>query len=178
MTRFVAGGTLLVVTGFGLLNAGRESVQKSPGASHARGIAAAVLAAFCWAMGLSLNKYLTLHGVSSTAITFWRGAFFSLISMGIWAGSKALHLKRRNPARLSVAGALSSAGSGVLSLLVGTWFYASSLFMIPMNVATPIASTSPLAAAFFACAFLGERLRPIQWLGIAAIVTGAVVVSA
>jgi drug/metabolite transporter (DMT)-like permease len=201
MTAFVLGGTLLVVTGFALLNAGRRADERnlrpSPSAlkkleknvsgacdssererrRHLRGVSAAVLAAFCWAMGLSLNKYLTLRGVSSTAITFWRGAFFSLMAMGVWAGSKVLRPKRQNPTPLSAAGVLSGAISGVLSLIVGSWFYASSLFIVPMNVATPIASTSPLMAALFACAFLGERLRPVQWLGIAVIVTGAVVVS-
>ena len=159
------------------MNENRENMERRQHYLRLRGTASAVVAALCWALGLSLNKYLTLRGVSSTAITFWRGAFFSLMALGGWAGSKAFCPKRQRPVPLSAAGVLSSAGSGVLSLIAGAWFYASSLFMIPMHVATPVASASPLIAALFACAFLGERLRRVQWLGIACIVTGAIVVS-
>jgi drug/metabolite transporter (DMT)-like permease len=175
MTVFVLAGTFSVVTGLAFLNM-RGAARSN---HHLWGVGAACLAALCWALGLTLNKYLTLQGVDSVMITFWRGAFFSFMALGNWAGLNAIHPERKRGLKdIPFLGRIAGAWSGVLSLMIGAWFYASSLFMIPMNVATPIASSSPLIAALIACVFTGERLRPIQWLGIAFVVSGAVVVGA
>jgi drug/metabolite transporter (DMT)-like permease len=175
MTVFVLAGTFAVVTGLTFLNIRGAA----PSSHHLYGVGAACLAALCWALGLSLNKYLTLQGINSVRITFWRGVFFSFMALGNWTSLKALRPeKKRGLKDIPLLGRVAGAWSGVLSLVIGAWFYASSLFMIPMNVATPIASSSPLIAALIACAFTGERLRPIQWLGIAFVISGAVVVTA
>jgi drug/metabolite transporter (DMT)-like permease len=174
-TVFVLAGTFSVVTGLMFLNMRGAAWSRH----HLYGVGAACLAALCWALGLSLNKYLTLQGIDSLRITFWRGIFFSFIALGSWSGLRAFSPgKKRDLRDIPLPGRFAGAWAGVLSLVLGTWFYASSLFMIPMNVATPIASTSPLIAALTACVFTGERLRPIQWLGIVFVVSGAVVVSA
>jgi DME family drug/metabolite transporter len=175
MTVFVLAGTFSVVTGLTFLNIRGEARSNH----YLWGVGAACLAALCWALGLSLNKYLTLQGINSVRITFWRGAFFSFIALGSWVGFRVFHPeKKRELKDIPFLGRVAGAWAGVLSLVIGAWFYASSLFMIPMNVATPIASSSPLIAALIACIFMGERLRPIQWLGIAFVISGAVVVSA
>ena len=175
MTVFVLAGTFAVVTGLAFLNIRGEA----PSSHHLWGVGAACLAALCWALGLSLNKSLTLQGINSARITFWRGAFFSYMTLGNWVGLKVICPEQKRGLKdIPFLGRVAGAWSGVLSLMIGAWFYASSLFMIPMNVATPIASSSPLIAVVIACVFTGERLRPIQWLGIAFVVSGAVVVGA
>ena len=176
LTFSVLSGTFSVVAGLALLNVHAAETQGAIRSRHARGVVLSVLTALCWAMGLALNKHLTLQGVSPFAITFWRGVFFSLMAIAL------LPLENRGegkkPRRASAGGVLSAACAGVIALVFGGWFYATSLFIIPMNVATPIASSSPLIAAAFACAFMGESLRPVQWLGIVFVVAGAVAVSA
>ena len=173
LTFSVLSGTFSIVMGLALLN---MHVTESNGVSrsrHLRGFVLAILAALCWAVGMSLNKHLTLRGVSPMSITFWRSFFFSLMAIAFLPLATRGEKETR---RVSVGGALAAAGAGIIALFVGGWLYTTSLSIIPMNVATPIASSSPLIAAVFACAFMGESLRPIQWLGIVFVVGGAVAV--
>jgi drug/metabolite transporter (DMT)-like permease len=169
----VLSGTLSIVAGLALLNI-RAAEKRDAGKSvYLRGVLAAILAALCWAVGLSLNKHLTIQGVSAISITFWRGVFFSLMATAFLP--LATRGEKNAPAA-SVTGVLAAACAGIVALVVGGWFFVTSLSVIPMNVATPIASSSPLIAAVIACAFMGESLRPIQWLGIVFVVVGAVAV--
>jgi transporter family protein len=59
------------------------------------------------------------------------------------------------------------------SLLVGTsWFFAYlGLKHLPISIAEPIRSTSPLGTIAFASLWMGERPSPRQWLGVAVILT-------
>ncbi|GHV43355.1 hypothetical protein FACS1894187_25670 [Synergistales bacterium] len=178
LTSFVLAGTFLVVTGLVFLNLrGKVKPDARPG-NYIRGVASAVLAGLCWALGLSFSKYLTLHGVTPTAFIFWRGIFFSLMVWGNWVLFKALRPeKARKLKDISSSGKAMSVMSGALTLVLGSWCYTTSITLIPMNVASPIATSSPLITALVACVFMGERLRFIQWIGIVLVVVGAVVVS-
>jgi DME family drug/metabolite transporter len=171
LTPFVVLGTVGVVIGIALLTSG-----KSTGAvkRRAHGIAAAAAAAVCWAVGLSLGKYLTAAGVDSIVIIYWRCLMFSVAAIAIWGVERTTG--RRSSASLSSFGA--GAAAGVVALVIGGWCYFTSLTLIPMNVATPVSSTSPLIAALIACLFGSERLRPAQWVGIGLIVAGAAAVNA
>jgi drug/metabolite transporter (DMT)-like permease len=174
LTFSILSGTFSVVAGLALLNIKVAETRSERKSRHLRGVVSAFLAALCWAMGLALNKRLTLHGVSATALTFWRGIFFSLMAVALLP----LVTRGEKRARHVPAGsALAAASAGIIALVIGGWFYATSISIIPMNVATPVASSSPLITAVFACAFMGESLRPIQWLGIVFVVAGAVIVS-
>ena len=175
LTFSVLSGTFSIVMGLVLLNIRATEAHGVSRSCHLRGFVFAILAAMCWAIGMSLNKHLTLHGVSPTSITFWRSFFFSLMAIAFFP---LFTHGEKETRRVSFGGALSAAGAGIIALFVGGWLYTTSLSMIPMNVATPIASSSPLIAAVFACAFMGESLRPIQWLGIVFVVGGAVTVGA
>lgn len=57
------------------------------------------------------------------------------------------------------------------ALLVGaSWTLAfHALKALPLSIAAPIRSTSPLWTLFIAIVFLGERPAPLQWLGIAVV---------
>ena len=176
LTPFVVGGTLSVVTGLALLNFRGKQAAAGTG-RHLRGVVFAASGAFFAALGFTLNKYLAQNGVSASALTFWKCLTFVFISFSMWAASLPGHPGRRSHLKEIPASAwLAGAGAGIVALLVGGWFYAASLFSIPLSVATPIASSSPLIAALLACALMGERLRPLQWLGIVFIVSGAVLV--
>jgi DME family drug/metabolite transporter len=171
----VLTGTLIVVAGLVLLNL-RGATTAAP-RSCLRGLTAATAAALCWAFGLSLNKYLTLRGLTPTAIIYWRGIWFSLMALGNWGIFRALRpATTRSPRDIPPIGALAGALSGLMSLVVGTWCYTVSITLIPMSVATPIGAVSPLLTALGACIFMGESLRPVQWLGIFFMVAGAVMV--
>ena len=175
LTFSVLVGTFSVVTGLALLNVRAAKTRDAGSSRHLRGVVLAILAALCWATGLTLNKYLTLNGVGATTMTFWRGIFFSLMAIACLPLASRGERETRS---VSAAGALAAGGAGIAGLVAGGWLYVASLSIIPMNVATPIASSSPLISAVFACAFMGESLRPIQWLGIMFVVAGAVAVGA
>ncbi|GHS89891.1 membrane protein [Synergistales bacterium] len=178
LTYFVLAGTFLVVTGLALLNLrGKAKTDSQPG-RYLYGVASAIIAALCWAFGLSLNKYLTLQGVTSTAIIFWRGTIFSFMAWGNYAIFRTTHPNNtRRLKDISLTGKAASILAGAFSLVLGAWCYTTSVTLIPMNVATPTATSSPLITALIACLFMGERLRLVQWLGIVVVVVGAVVVS-
>ncbi|MDR1875403.1 MAG: DMT family transporter [Synergistaceae bacterium] len=178
MSSFVWGGTFVVVMGLVLLNV-RVAMHSESQARYARGIMSAAVAALCWALGLSLNKYLTLHGLSPTTVIFWRGICFSFMALAAWVFFR-VSAKPQPPQSRGKIPALAlgaGLGAGILSLVVGTWCYTFGITLIPMSVATPIAASCPLITALLACAFAGERLRPVQWLGIVFVVAGAVMVS-
>lgn len=171
MTSHILIGTFAVVAGLVFLNAGKGQASDH----YLRGIFAALLAAVCWALGLTQNKILMLRGVPPMGITFWRGVFFGLMSLlclGFMRLIRPAGAKRAEP--VSRQALLAGGASGIVALLLGGWVFATSVAQIPLSVATPIASSSPLIAALVACALMGERLRPIQWFGIACVVTGAV----
>lgn len=60
------------------------------------------------------------------------------------------------------------------SLLVGaSWTFALfALKHLPLSIAAPIRSTSPVWTIAIATAFLGERPTPMQWVGIAIVLGG------
>jgi len=174
LTFSVLSGTLFVVTGLALLNIRTAETRGANRSRYLRGVASAILTALCWALGLTLNKYLALEGVSSTAMVFWRGLFFSMMAIAF------LPVVNRNAKEVrpaSTGSILAAASAGIAGMVIGTWFYVTSLFLIPMNVATPIASSGPLISVVLACTLMGENLRPIQWLGILFVVGGAISVS-
>jgi len=175
LTFYVLSGTLLVVTGLALLNIRPTETRNAGNSRYLRGVVSAMMTAMCWAVGLTFNKYLALQGVSSAAMVFWRGIFFSM--MAITLMPVLSRTEKREVKTASPKSAIAAMCAGISGLVVGTWFYISSLFIIPINVATPISSAGPLIAVIFACTFMGERLRPIQWFGIAFVVGGAIFVS-
>jgi drug/metabolite transporter (DMT)-like permease len=177
LTFFVLVGTFSVVAGLVLLNLRGAAKPDSQPGSYLRGVTSAVLAALCWAFGQNLNKYLTLQGATPTALIFWRIIFFSLMAGGNWALFRVLRPEKTGSLKnIPTSGKIAAVCAGALGIVLGAWCYITSITLIPMNVATPISTSSPLITALIACVFMGERLRPIQWLGIVFVVAGAVVV--
>ena len=187
LTPFVFAGTFLVMAGLSLVNSrgtnGRGAAELET-RKRLGGVVLALLAGPCWAVGLSTSKYLSTQGVDPSAITFWRGVFFGLQSVAfaaLWGlvrrASWVPWSSQARVGRASAGGVLAGMSAGISGLVIGSWCYNSSLPLIPLSVATPIAASCPLIAAVAACAFMGERLRPLQWLGIVLAVTGAAAVS-
>jgi len=183
LTFSVLVGTVFVVGGLALLN--RRAAEARTDSRYLRGVTASALTALCWAVGLTFTKYLTLQGVASESMVFWRGIFVGVMAITLLpvvsknetsdkSDKSNKKFTFRPPSAVSVFAAM---GAGIVGLVVGTWFYISSLLLIPMNVATPISSSGPLVAVVLACVLMGESLRPIQWAGIVLVVSGAVFVS-
>ena len=175
LTFSVLSGTLSIVAGIVLLNTRVTETYGAKKSNYLYGVASAFLSALCWGMGMNLNKYITLRGISPTAITFWRGIFFSLMAIALLP-LVTRGEKEKRP--VSFGGAFTAAAAGITALVLGQWFFVNAITIIPVNIATPIASSSPLIAAMFACAFMNESLRPTQWLGIVFVVVGAATVVA
>ncbi len=73
-----------------------------------------------------------------------------------------------------VVGALVLAGSfDVIGLIA----FATGLASAPTWMVGLAASLGPAVTIMIAVVFLGERLRPIQWLGLAGILTGMVCIA-
>ena len=58
--------------------------------------------------------------------------------------------------------------------VVATFFLFISIDMIGPVRFSAIDNTAPVWAALFGLALLGERLEPLQWLGIALVISGVV----
>jgi len=135
---------------------------------HARSILLALLVAFLWStswvlikQGLSELPALTFAGIRY-------GLAFLVLLPGIWR-------HRDDVRRLS-------AGDWAWLSLLGVIFYAFTqggqfltlkhLEAIPFSL---ILSFTPIAVSFAGVTVLGERLRGVQWMGIAWVLAGALV---
>ena len=73
-----------------------------------------------------------------------------------------------------IAGALVLAGSFDV---IGLVAFATGLESAPTWMVGLAASLGPAVTIIIAVAFLGERLRPVQWFGLAGILTGMVCIA-
>jgi probable blue pigment (indigoidine) exporter len=78
------------------------------------------------------------------------------------------------PENVSVVGASTAIGSGVLYYAAAYWFYVSALRDVPASIAASSFYLIPVFGVAAGYVLLGERLDPRQWLG-AGIVLAAVV---
>lgn len=169
-------GTCLIIGGLILLNLQKESHEKQK--KHLLGAIAALGAAFCWAIGLLINRQLIANGLSPFAVTFWRGFFFNIMAflflVFTYRSNKNSWSRLRS---FSLSTWIYATGAGILALVVGAIAYSTSLKTLPVTVATPIAASSPFIAALGGWYAFGEYLRYHQWLGVALVILGAIAVA-
>ena len=107
-----------------------------------------------------------LMAADGLTILFWRGVLSgAVILLGLWI------FQRRNPVALIV----SAGWSGLLLAAIfalGTFFFLYSVTHTLVANALFLTSTSPIFAAIFAWAFLGERPGLRTWATIAATLAG------
>jgi drug/metabolite transporter (DMT)-like permease len=112
-----------------------------------------------------------LMSADGLTILFWRGILSAaVIFLGLWI------LQRRNPVVLVV----SAGWSGLLLagiFALGTYFFLYSVTHTLVANALFLTSTSPIFAAIFAWALLGERPGTRTWATIAATLAGIAIIA-
>jgi len=174
-------GTAVMIAGLLMLKSGgRKAAGAGPETASWKGFLLALVAAFCWAAVMVLQKWLlSVHDLPAASITLWRALFLFAVSWGIWEWrtrkepEKRLHLLRAP--RKIWAYALAA---GTFGLAAGGYVFALAIQIIPVSVATPITATSPLIAAGMGVVLFHESMRPVQWAGILCILGGVLTVSA
>ena len=62
----------------------------------------------------------------------------------------------------------------LLNTGIGCYFYFSSFSVLPVQTVAVCGYLEPLSAIFFSVIFLHEAMLPLQWLGAALIIGGAI----
>ncbi|WP_113913201.1 DMT family transporter [Roseovarius dicentrarchi] len=109
---------------------------------------------------------LRLSGMDGPQMMGWRGLFMGTALLLIWAA-----VSRRRRADLALLGS----GAGIA--IVACQFFNSSLFSLgiagaPVAIVLFGVATTPIFAALFARALLGERTARATWITIAAVAAG------
>jgi Predicted membrane protein len=68
----------------------------------------------------------------------------------------------------------AAALSGILNDVAGMYFYLLALRRLPLYMAVPLSSTSPLFAVLWGGALWKERITPARWGAVFAVVVGTV----
>lgn len=164
LTVAVAGARRHVTLGCAVLaTAGVVVLTRPQPSSDYVGIGLALLAAFCWATYILLNRTVgrRLPGLEGSAAA---GAVSGLVYVPIGIGVLVAHPP--TPAALACA-----AAAGLLSSAVPFLADLLALRRVPAHFFGLFMSVSPVFAAGIGAAALGEALAPLDWLGIALVVT-------
>lgn len=174
-TAAVAAGVALLRLGGARKDAGGARGVPQDGRRLLRGFSIALLAGLMWAAASPLTKAaIMFSGLDAVQITFYRSAAFLVSSAAVRFAEARFSPARRVPLlSLPPVALLCFSASAVAALCVGSIFYAACLAVLPVAAVTAITSTSPLMAALFAHFVMKERLRAVQWFGIAVIFAGA-----
>lgn len=180
-------GVSVVVAGVMILRLGTLEESESPmdraitpGKGRIfRGFLFALGAGLCWAVSAPFTKLALLRsGLSPIELTFYRSL---ALVVSIWAW-RFVQLRYTYIATVPLrtvppAAWLYFLGAAVIGLCFGSIIYAASINVMPVAIVTAITSTSPFMSALYGHFVLRERLRPLQWSGVAMIIAGSVFVS-
>jgi inner membrane transporter RhtA len=170
----LAGSRHRATLGCALLAAAGVVVLTRPQpSSDGIGIGLALLAALCWAGYILLNRTVGRRtpGVAGSAAA---GAMSALVYVPV--GIAVLIAHPPTPAALACA-----ATAGVLASVVPFLADLLALRRVPAHLFGIFMSGSPVYAAAIGAVVLGQSLAPLDWLGIALVVTanaGAVLAAA
>lgn len=149
-----------------LAGGGVATLGFSPGALDPLGVALALLAGTFWALYIVMAARVGRHwsGVTGVTVATWVGAIgltIPLLVLGQVPGPQP-----RVWAMGVVVALLASVISYGLEMI--------ALRRLSKGVFGILMSTEPAAAALMAWMILGEALRPVEWLAMAAVITASV----
>lgn len=180
-------GVSVVVAGVMILRAGTLDESQSPldrtitpGKSRIlRGFLFALGAGLCWAVSAPFTKLALLRsGLSPVELTLYRSlALLVLIWAWRFVQVRYTYIVTVPLRTIPRAAWLYFLGAAVIGLCFGSIIYAASISVMPVAIVTAITSTSPFMSALYGHFVLKERLRPLQWSGVAMIIIGSVFVS-
>jgi drug/metabolite transporter (DMT)-like permease len=142
-------------------------VAYQPGtAGNALGVALTVAGVLCCAVYTVVTRRWigVSDGTAPVVVAQQAHALgFSLVVVAIlWLAGGAVR-----PGDVTPLGWASAIGSGVLYYAVAYWFYLSALRNVPASFAAASFYLVPVFGLAGSFLFLGERLDPAQWLGVA-----------
>lgn len=179
-------GVSVVVAGLLFLRIGAVKESESPmdrtitpgKRKIMRGFILAFAAALAWAMGTPFTKLAMLRsGLGPVELTLYR-SFALLVAIWVWRFVQLRYtyittMPLKTIPRIVWLYFLAAA---VIGLSFGSILYVASIRVMPVAIATAITSTSPFMSALYGHFVLKDRLRPLQWFGVAMIIVGSVVV--
>ena len=124
----------------------------------------------CWSSGFVGSRLAVAVETPVMALYAWRFALATLLAGGWWWW----RAQRRGARRLDLRALLHEALVG--SLTVGGYLLTMLLAIeagVSAGVAALIGALQPLAAITLASSWLGERTRPLQWVGMVVATLGA-----
>ncbi|MFW6052114.1 MAG: EamA family transporter [Myxococcota bacterium] len=132
------------------------------------GLVAAVLSSLCWS-GLDATRKVMARRLSSVAVVVW----LSVGQAPLFAGWAAV-----DGGWFAGPGYLAP-GIGSLALqVVANLLFVRAVHVSPLSLSVPFLSLTPVFTTLVAIPMLGEHATAVQWLGIAAVVAGALLLNA
>jgi drug/metabolite transporter (DMT)-like permease len=108
--------------------------------------------------------------------TFWRAISLSLAAWSFWYFRKNSE-ERKHIFNVGYKKWLSPTLAGAIGLALGGLTNAYALKTVPASIVAPITASNPVIAALIAKFAFGEKLSPIQWMGIIMVIIGGIQVS-
>jgi len=177
-------GIAVVVFGLLLLKFGGDKTDAPAAGSRdakvmARGFLFAVAAGFSWAFGGPITKLsMMASGLGPVEVTAYRSIAFVIVTVVVRILTVKFLPRSAVPLRKVPGKAwIYIMGSALVGLSLGSIVYATCIRVIPVAIVTAITATSPFMAALFGHFALKQRLKPLQWCGVMAIIAGSVTVS-
>lgn len=179
-------GVSVVVAGVltlraGTLDEGESPMDRTitPGKGRIiRGFLFALGAGLCWAISAPFTKLSLLRsGLNPIELTFYR-SLAMVVSIWAWRFVQLRYTYIVTVPLKTVPRAawMYFLGAAVIGLCFGSIIYAASIRVMPVAIVTAITSTSPFLSALYGHFVLKDRLRPLQWSGVAMIIIGSVFV--
>jgi len=127
-----------------------------------------LLAVVLWGI-VGLLQKVTTNYITADAVLLWDRVGYLCLLPWLVATASLSHLGPRD----FLIGTLD----GITNSL-GAWFlYASLRSGAKASIAVPLTSLYPLLTVLMAMGFLGEKVRPLQWFGIALALVAGVLMS-
>lgn len=111
-------------------------------------------------------------------LRFASPAMSSILTVGVqWLIYTVAVLTLGDPSAFTLSGSLWFLAAGLMNPCLFLTFFLLGIQRIGVARSSPIKGSAPIFSVLFALAFLGERLRPFQYLGIALVIGGILVIS-
>jgi uncharacterized membrane protein len=176
LTYAVIIGTPLTVVGIIVVSWTRNKKNDGDknGEGSLKGVAASIVAALFWSVGLvSYKMALSMGSIDLIYATFIRtSATIPFLLLAVIAGRETKQLRKlqkKDTIMLAVAGILALGLGGILLFV--------SLSLIAASRAIPLSSVSPLLSLLLASLYAGEKVTAKVVVGTVLIVMGVVLVS-
>jgi drug/metabolite transporter (DMT)-like permease len=142
-------------------------------AGNALGVALTVTGVLCCAIyTIVTRRWIGTSDATAPVVVAQQAhalAVAAVVVAGLWLAGGAVR-----PDGVSALGWASAIGSGVLYYGVAYWFYLSALRNVPASFAAASFYLVPVFGVTAGFLVLGERLEPVQWLGIAAVAVAVI----